>query len=97
VRLGRVKVAIWKNETKEGGIRFAFTVSRRYKDQQGQWHSTQSFDPQNTFQVTECFRLATLWVLQEGYALHGTSKEAPAEQPQGGAEPAAEGSSDIPF
>jgi hypothetical protein len=47
--------------------------------------------------VTECFRLATLWVLQEGYALHGTSKEAPAEQPQEGAEPAAEGSSDIPF
>src|SRR5438105_4451946 len=48
VRLGRVKVAVWKNDTKEGGIRFAFTVSRSYKDQQGQWKSMSSFDPQNT-------------------------------------------------
>ena len=41
VRIGRVKAAIWQNET-EGRTRHNVTFSRLYKDGD-QWKSTQSF------------------------------------------------------
>ena len=41
VRIGRVKAAIWPNET-EGRTRHNVTFSRLYKDGD-QWKSTQSF------------------------------------------------------
>ncbi len=42
VRIGRVKAAIWSNET-EGRMRHNVTFSRLYKDDAGEWKSTQSF------------------------------------------------------
>ena len=41
VRIGRVKAAIWRNDT-EGGTRHNVTFSRLYKDGE-EWKSTQSF------------------------------------------------------
>jgi len=41
VRLGKIKAAIWANET-ENGIRYNVTFSRLYKDGEG-WQHTQSF------------------------------------------------------
>ena len=41
VRIGRVKAAIWPNET-EGRTRHTVTFSRLYKDGE-QWKTTQSF------------------------------------------------------
>ena len=41
VRIGRVKAAIWSNDT-EGGTRHNVTFSRLYKDGE-EWKSTQSF------------------------------------------------------
>ena len=41
VRIGRVKAAIWPNET-EGRTRYNVTFSRLYKDGD-EWKSTQSF------------------------------------------------------
>ena len=41
VRTGRVKAAIWRNET-EGRTRHNVTFSRLYKDRE-QWKTTQSF------------------------------------------------------
>ena len=42
VRIGRVKAAIWSNETKEGRTRHNVTFSRLYKDG-NEWKRTQSF------------------------------------------------------
>ena len=41
IRIGRVKAAIWPNET-EGRTRHTVTFSRLYKDGE-QWKTTQSF------------------------------------------------------
>jgi len=41
VRLGRVKAAIWENET-QNGTRFNVTVQRLYKDGD-EWKSSESF------------------------------------------------------
>ena len=42
VRIGRVKAAIWPNETKEGRRRYNVTFSRLYRDGE-EWKRTQSF------------------------------------------------------
>ena len=41
VRLGKIKAAIWSNET-ERGLRFNVTVSRIYKDGE-EWKTSDSF------------------------------------------------------
>jgi hypothetical protein len=41
VRLGKIKAAIWANET-DNGIRYNVTFSRIYKDGEG-WKRTESF------------------------------------------------------
>lgn len=41
VRLGRVKAAIWENETKNG-TRFGVTLQRIYRDGE-EWKTSQSF------------------------------------------------------
>ena len=42
IRIGRVKAAIWRNGTDEQP-RHNVTFSRLYKDEAGEWKSTQSF------------------------------------------------------
>ena len=42
VRIGRVKATIWPNRTEEQP-RHNVTFSRLYKDEVGEWKSTQSF------------------------------------------------------
>ena len=42
VRIGRVKATIWRNGTEEQP-RHNVTFSRLYKDDAGEWKSTQSF------------------------------------------------------
>jgi hypothetical protein len=41
IRLGKIKAAIWANET-ENGIRYNVTFSRLYKDGEG-WKRSESF------------------------------------------------------
>ncbi len=41
VRLGKIKAAIWANET-DTGVRYNVTFSRLYKDDEG-WKRTESF------------------------------------------------------
>ena len=42
IRIGRVKATVWPNET-EGRTRHNVTFSRLYKDDAGEWKTTQSF------------------------------------------------------
>ena len=62
VRLGRVQVAIWKNETANGD-RFNMTVSQGYKDGD-EWKDTQSIGRDFGYQAARAFQLATDWVFQ---------------------------------
>ena len=42
VRIGTVKAAIWENQAGER-TRYNVTVSKRYRDAEGQWKTTHSF------------------------------------------------------
>lgn len=42
VRVGRIRAAVWENETKNGSLHNV-TFSRLYRDDEGDWHDSTSF------------------------------------------------------
>jgi hypothetical protein len=77
IRLGRIRAAIWANES-ENGTRYNVTVSRLYKDDDG-WKDSSSFGRDDLPLLMKVADLAHLWIF-------GQNGERPAEQ----AEPEAE-------
>lgn len=43
VALGALRIAIWGNDTKNG-VRYSGTVNRTYRDDNGEWQRSGSFD-----------------------------------------------------
>ncbi len=77
IRLGRIKCALWANET-ENGLRYNCTVSRIYKDQNGAWQRSTSFGLQDLPLVSRVSDLALLWIYektQEKIENNGVSNE----------------------
>jgi hypothetical protein len=64
IRLGRIRAAIWVNET-ENGVRHNVTISRLYRDeQQGQWKDSTSFGRDDLPLVAKVADQAHLWIFQ---------------------------------
>lgn len=64
IRLGRIRAAIWVNET-ENGIRHNVTISRLYRDEQhGQWKDSTSFGRDDLPLVAKVADQAHLWIFQ---------------------------------
>ena len=64
IRLGRIRAAIWVNET-ENGIRHNVTLSRLYRDeQQGQWKDSTSFGRDDLPLVAKVADQTHLWIFQ---------------------------------
>ncbi|MDE0166750.1 MAG: hypothetical protein OXL36_16765 [Bryobacterales bacterium] len=58
VRVGRVKAAIWPNQTESGAVRHNVTFARIYKDANGEWKSTSSFGRDDLLVVAKVADLA---------------------------------------
>jgi hypothetical protein len=63
VRLGKVKAAIWRNET-DAGTRFGVTLSRIYKTDNG-WESSASFGRDELPLVAKVADMAHSWIYQQ--------------------------------
>ena len=71
VRLGRVRAAIWANET-ETGVRYNVTVCRLYKDDKsGEWRDSQSFGRDDLPLVAKVCDLAMLWIYENAGPYNG--------------------------
>lgn len=66
VRLGKVKAAIWANET-EQGVRHNVTVSRIYRDGE-QWRTTESFGRDDLLLLAKVLDRAHTWILDQARA-----------------------------
>lgn len=66
VRLGRIKAAVWANET-EQGVRHNVTLSRIYKDGDI-WKSTESFSRDDLPLVAKVADLAHTWIFEQNGA-----------------------------
>lgn len=64
VRLGKIKAAIWANET-ENGIRHNVTITRLYKDGD-EWKTSTSFGRDELPLVGKVADLAHSWIFQHG-------------------------------
>ena len=65
VRLGRIKAAIWENET-QNGTRHNVTFQRIYRDDGGQWNASDSFGRDDLPLVAKVADLAHTWIFQQG-------------------------------
>ncbi|MDZ4851847.1 MAG: hypothetical protein SGI77_21365 [Pirellulaceae bacterium] len=63
VRLGKVKAAIWRNET-DAGTRFGITFSRIYKTDTG-WESSASFGRDELPLLAKVADIAHTWIYQQ--------------------------------
>ena len=64
VRLGRVRAAVWENQT-EGGVRHNVTLTRLYKDGE-QWKDSASFGRDDLPLVAKVADLAHSWIFEHG-------------------------------
>ena len=64
VRLGRIKAAIWANET-EQGMRHNVTITRIYKDGD-EWKTSHSFGRDELPLVQKVADMAHSWIFQHG-------------------------------
>jgi hypothetical protein len=71
-----IRLKIWENQGNDGRVWYNATLTRSYKDDQGQWHDTTSIDPRDFLEVGEMFREAHAWVKQQ-------TRARAAEQRQG--------------
>lgn len=62
IRLGRIKAAIWANDT-EHGTRYGVTVLRIYKDGE-QWKETASFGRDDLLVVAKIADAANTWIYE---------------------------------
>lgn len=74
IRLGRIKAAIWKNDT-ESGIRFGVTLSRIYKTDDG-WESSSSFGRDDLPLVSKVADMAHTWIYQQNGTTQASDDEA---------------------
>ena len=65
VRAGRIKATCWLNEDKDGRPWYSVTVTRSYKDGEGNWKQATSFGRDDLLVVAECARLAWLFCSQQ--------------------------------
>ena len=63
VRLGRVRAAIWENQT-DGGVRHNVTLTRLYKDGD-QWKDSSSFGRDDLPLVAKVVDLAHRWIFEQ--------------------------------
>ena len=64
VRLGRIKAAIWANETENGALRHNVTITRIYKDG-NEWKTSTSFGREELPLVAKVADLAHTWIYQQ--------------------------------
>lgn len=63
VRLGRIRAAIWLNET-ENGPRYNVQITRLYKDEKDKWKDSTSFGREDLPLVAKVADLAMVWIYE---------------------------------
>jgi hypothetical protein len=64
VRLGRIKAAIWENET-QNGSRHNVTFTRLYRDDNGNWKDSGSFGRDDLPLLAKVADMAHTWIFMQ--------------------------------
>ena len=77
-RAGQVSCALWENEIQVNGTAKTMlkaSVSRRYKDRDGEWKSSQSFSRNEIFLAIHCLNKAADKIIEEETVQNGSKVE----------------------
>ncbi len=92
IRIGRVRATVWANQHEKQGTWYSVTLTRSYKDAQGQWQTANSFGRDDLLVLGEICRQAFLWIHRQAWRPPvGTGQEEQAEGNAPG------GDEEIPF
>ena len=69
IRMGRIKAAIWANET-DNGTRHNVVITRLYKDGD-EWKTSTSFGREELPLVAKIADMAHTWIYQQGQESNG--------------------------
>ena len=72
VRLGRIKAAVWENNT-ANGVRHNVTILRIYRDGE-QWKTSDSFGRDDLPLVTKVADLAHSWIYEQSKQSNGQER-----------------------
>ena len=78
IRLGKIKAAIWANETKSG-IRHNVTVERIYKED-GVWKRKSTFGRDELPLVCKVLDFVHTWIFENSNSSNESSEEKPEEK-----------------
>lgn len=70
IRMGRVRAAVWENETKNGTVHNV-TVSRLYKDDNDKWSDSTSFGRDDLPVLAKVTDKAHSWIFEQSGASEG--------------------------
>lgn len=69
VRLGRIKAAVWENET-SSGVRHNVTIQRIYRDGE-QWKTSDSFGRDDLPLLIKVADMAHSWIFEHSHSTNG--------------------------
>jgi hypothetical protein len=75
-RLGRIKAAVWANET-DSGIRHNVTFSRLYKPEGGDWQDSSSFGRDDLPLVAKVADMVHTWIFTQNQEQNGSQNREP--------------------
>ena len=70
VRLGRVRAAVWENDTKNGAMHNV-TLTRLYKDDDDNWADSTSFGRDDLPLLAKVADQAHTWIFEQGTSGNG--------------------------
>ena len=74
VKRGRIRAAIWMNQTQDADVWFNVTISRLYKDD-GKWRDSSSFRRDDLLVVAKVVELAYDWIWKRQEVNSETTEE----------------------
>ncbi len=83
VRLGRIRASVWLNTNSKQESWYSVTLTRGYKDQQGQWKNSHSLGLDDLLVAGEVLKQAALWIYAERQGQHQAPNGAPAQEGTG--------------
>ena len=70
IRMGRIRAAVWENETKNGNVHNV-TISRLYKDDNDKWSDSNSFGREDLPLLAKVTDKAHSWIFEQPGASEG--------------------------
>jgi hypothetical protein len=80
IRFGRLKATVWRQESDKGPW-FSTVFSRSYRDDGGNWQSSQSFGRDDLLVLAKMCDLADTWIRHEQAALQRDRQPGEDDEP----------------